>query len=66
MSSSDNIVGNYVKKYTNNGLLLPDAFIQSMLGLVFASVDPGNRLIIDGFPRMHVQKKMFDEAMGAA
>lgn len=31
--------------------------------MVFASLEGENRLLVDGFPRMYSQKKMFDEAM---
>lgn len=63
LSSNDNVVGDYAKKYTSAGRLLPDAFIKSVLGLVFASLEGDSKLLVDGFPRMYSQKKMFDESM---
>lgn len=63
LSSNTNIVWDYVKTYTSKGQLLPDAFTKAFIGLVFSSLDPQKRLLIDWFPRMHSQKKMFDEAM---
>jgi len=63
LSSNDNIAGNYTKKYTSTGRLVPDRFTESLIGLVFASLDEDNTLLVDGFPRMYSQKKMFDDAM---
>jgi adenylate kinase len=63
LSSNDNIAGNYTKKYTSTGRLVPDRFTESLIGLVFASLDEDNTLLVDGFPRMVSQKKMFDDAM---
>ncbi len=62
-TSNDNIVWDYAKMFTSAGKLLPDAFMKSVLGLVFASLHEGNRLLIDGFPRLYAQKKMFDDVM---
>lgn len=63
LTSNDNIVWDYAKSYTSVGKLLPDAFMKWVLGLVFASLQQWRQLLIDGFPRMHWQKKMFDEVM---
>ncbi len=63
LSSNDNVVGDYAKKYTSAGRLLPDPFIKGVLNLVFASLEDSSRLLVDGFPRMYGQKKMFDDAM---
>gem|GEM_PF-3586859 len=63
MASNDNIAGNYTKKYTSTGKLVPDSFTESIIGLVFSSLDKDNTLLVDGFPRMYSQKKMFDIAM---
>jgi adenylate kinase len=62
-TSNDNIVWDYAKTFTSAGKLLPDAFMRSVLGLVFASLEPWKRLLIDWFPRMYGQKKMFEDAM---
>lgn len=62
-TSNDNIVWDYAKTFTSSGKLLPDAFMKSVLGLVFASLHEWNRLLIDWFPRMYSQKKMFDDVM---
>ena len=62
-TSNDNIVWDYAKMFTSAGKLLPDAFMKSVLGLVFASLHEWNRLLIDWFPRMYSQKKMFDDVM---
>lgn len=62
-TSNDNIVGDYARTFTSSGKLLPDAFMKSVLGLVFASLHEWNRLLIDWFPRMYSQKKMFDDVM---
>lgn len=59
--SNDNIIGNYTRKYTSAGRLLPDDFFKNVLGLVFTCLDEGNRLLVDWFPRMYSQKKMFDD-----
>lgn len=66
LASNDNIAGNYTKYYTSRGLLVPDGFTQSLIGLVFSCLDPQNTLLVDGFPRMYSQKKMFDHAMQQA
>lgn len=66
LSSNDNIIGDYAKSYTSKGRLLPDAFMKGILGLVFASLEEGNSLLVDGFPRLGSQKKIFDEAMQSA
>lgn len=63
LASNDNIAGNYTKKYTSTWRLVPDRFTESLIGLVFASLDEDNTLLVDGFPRMYSQKKMFDDAM---
>lgn len=63
LSSNDNVVGDFAKAYTSAGRLLPDEFIKSVIGLVFASLHKDSRLLVDWFPRMYSQKKMFDEAM---
>ncbi len=62
-TSSDNIIGDYAKAYTSTGKLLPDAFMASVLWLVFSSLQPWRQLLIDGFPRMYSQKHMFDQTM---
>lgn len=36
---------------------MPDRFTESLIGLVFASLDEDNTLLVDGFPRMYSQKK---------
>ena len=66
LASNDNIAGNYTKAYTNKGLLVPDGFTQSLIWLVFSCLEPNNTLLVDGFPRMYSQKKMFDTAMSNA
>ena len=63
LASNDNIAGNYTKKYTSTWRLVPDRFTESLIWLVFASLDEDNTLLVDGFPRMYSQKKMFDTAM---
>ncbi len=63
LTSNDNIVWDYAKAYTSVGKLLPDDFMKWVLGLVFASLEEGRQLLIDWFPRMHGQKRMFDEVM---
>lgn len=62
-TSNDNIVWDYARTFTSSGKLLPDMFMKSVLGLVFASLHEWNRLLIDWFPRMYSQKKMFDTVM---
>ncbi len=62
-TSNDNIVWDYARTFTSHGKLLPDAFMKSVLGLVFASLHEWNRLLIDWFPRMYSQKRMFDDVM---
>ena len=62
-TSNDNIVWDYARMFTSAGKLLPDAFMKSVLWLVFASLHEWNRLLIDWFPRMYSQKKMFDDVM---
>lgn len=63
LTSSDNMVGNYTKSFLSAGKLLPANFMRGLLTLVFSSLHEGNRLLIDGFPRMYEQKKVFDEVM---
>lgn len=62
-TSNDNIIGDYAQSFTSAGKLLPDGFMQHVLGLVFASLHANTRLLVDGFPRMYAQKPMFDNAM---
>ena len=59
--SNDNIIGNYTKQYTSTWRLLPDAFFKNVIWLVFTCLEEWNRLLVDGFPRMYSQKKMFDD-----
>ena len=37
--------------------------MRGLLTLVFSSLHEGNKLLIDGFPRMYEQKKIFDDIM---
>ena len=64
-TSNDNIIGDYAKSFTNAGKLLPESFMQHILELVFDSVHPDTRLLIDGFPRLYAQKALFDTTMQA-
>lgn len=63
LASNDNIIGNYTKSFTSIGKLVPDTAKRAIIDLVFACLDKWNILLVDGFPRMLSQKKMFDEAM---
>lgn len=63
--SNDNIIGNYTKQYTSTGRLLPDLFFKNVIWLVFTCLEEWNRLLIDGFPRMYSQKKMFDDIVAS-
>lgn len=61
--SNDNIIGNYTRKYTSAGKLLPDEYFKNVLGLIFTCLEEGNRLLVDWFPRMYSQKAMFSEIL---
>ncbi len=61
MDSNDNDRAGLIKKYVNNGDLVPDNIVIDMVIERLKNKDCENGYLLDGFPRSLNQAKIFDE-----
>lgn len=59
LKSNDNAIGNYVKALIDKGIYLPDQFLISIIDLFLQILQPGQAMLLDGFPRRLGQMHMY-------